>query len=32
MHDILILAITAGFAVLSWLLLVLSDWLLGDKP
>jgi hypothetical protein len=32
MSDILILVIAALFAVTSWLLIVLSDALMGDKP
>ena len=31
MNDLAILALTAAFSLLSWLLLMLSDWLLGDK-
>jgi len=31
MNDVVILAIAVGFAFSSWLLLVLSDWLLGGK-
>jgi hypothetical protein len=31
MNDVTVLAITAGFAAISWLLLVLIDALAGDK-
>jgi hypothetical protein len=31
MNDAVMLAVAVGFGLLSWLLLVLSDWLMGDK-
>jgi hypothetical protein len=31
MNDVAIVAVVIGFGLLSWLLLVLSDWLMGDK-
>jgi hypothetical protein len=31
MSDFVVLAIAAAFGVSSWLLIVLSDWLMGDK-
>jgi hypothetical protein len=31
MNDVVMLAVAVGFGLLSWLLLVLSDWLMGDK-
>jgi hypothetical protein len=32
MNDLTVLAVAVAFAVSSWLLLVLSDLLMGDKP
>jgi hypothetical protein len=31
-NDLIMLAIATGFAALSWLLLLLSDVLMGGKP
>jgi len=31
-NDFIVLAVAAAVALLSWLLLVLSDRLMGDKP
>jgi hypothetical protein len=31
-NDVVMLAAALGFAVLSWLLIVLCDRLMGDKP
>jgi hypothetical protein len=32
MTDFLIAVIVVGFGVLTWGLLALTDWLLGDQP
>ncbi|HEY4234986.1 MAG TPA: hypothetical protein VGM76_16255 [Lacipirellulaceae bacterium] len=32
MNQLLIFATSLGFGSFAWLLLALSDWLLGDKP
>jgi hypothetical protein len=32
MQDLLMIAIAAGFAATSWLLIVLSDHLMGGNP
>jgi hypothetical protein len=32
MNDVAILAVTIGFGLLTWLLLVISEWLMGDNP
>ena len=32
MNDFIVLAVAAAFAVLSWLLMVLCDRLMGGKP
>jgi hypothetical protein len=32
MQDFLMLAVAVGFGITAWLLLILSDWLMGDKP
>jgi hypothetical protein len=31
MNDFLIMLLALGFAVVTWLLLVVSDWLLGEN-
>ena len=32
MQDIVMFSVAVGFGITVWLLLVLSEWLLGDKP
>jgi hypothetical protein len=31
MNGVTIVAVAIGFGLLAWLLLVLSDWLIGEK-
>ena len=31
MSDFMVLIVSAAFGVLTWLLLALSDWLMGEK-
>jgi hypothetical protein len=31
MQDMLMIAVAVGFGITAWLLLLLSDWLMGDK-
>jgi hypothetical protein len=32
MNQFVLFVISVGFGSLAWMMLVLSDWLLGDKP
>jgi hypothetical protein len=32
MNHLLLFTISVGFGALAWIMLVISDWLLGDKP